>query len=98
MAMALDVIPHSNGDRSTRSRAFPTAQRGQFIKQFQGPEADSGIVCFKFWQLVHASGCPFRCAYCFLQTTTFFGFNKTALMGQVYSNWQQMVEEVKAWL
>ena len=55
-------------------------------------------MCFKFWQLVHASGCPYRCAYCFLQTTTFFRVNKSALMGLVYENWEQMLDEVKAWL
>ena len=77
---------------------FPVAHRNQFIKQFTGPDEGSGVVCFKFWQLVHASGCPFRCAYCFLQTTTYFRFNKAALMGQVYDNWEQMVEEVKEWL
>jgi spore photoproduct lyase len=77
---------------------FPTAKRGQFIKQFGGPAEDSGIVCFKFWQLAHASGCPFKCAYCFLQTTTFFRINKKALMGQVYHNWEQMLDEVKDWL
>jgi spore photoproduct lyase len=81
-----------------RLSPFPVAHRGQFIKQFSGPDADSGVVCFKFWQLVHASGCPFRCAYCFLQTTTYFRFNKAALMGQVYGNWEQMIEEVKDWL
>lgn len=77
---------------------FPVANRGQFIKQFGGPDEESRVVCFKFWQLVHASGCPFRCAYCFLQTTAFFRFNKAALMGQVYGNWEQMIEEVKEWL
>ncbi len=77
---------------------FPVSNRGKFIKQFSGPGVDSGVVCFKFWQLVHASGCPFRCAYCFLQTTTFFRFNKKALMGLIYSNWQQLISEVKDWL
>lgn len=83
---------------SASSSPFPVARRGKFIKQFDGPDADSGVVCFKFWQLVHASGCPFRCAYCFLQTTTFFRLHKAALMGQVYDNWEQMVAEVKDWL
>src|SRR5438132_168747 len=77
---------------------FPVTHRNHFIKQFTGPDEGSGVVCFKFWQLVHASGCPFRCAYCFLQTTAFFRFNKAALMGLVYANWQEMVEEVKDWL
>jgi spore photoproduct lyase len=84
--------------RATVPFPFPVAHRNQFIKQFTGPDEKSGVVCFKFWQLVHASGCPFRCAYCFLQTTAFFRFNKEALMGLVYANWQEMVEEVKDWL
>src|SRR5579863_7948958 len=58
--------------QSSARSPFPVADRGQFIKQFTGPEEESRVVCFKFWQLVHASGCPFRCAYCFLQTTAFF--------------------------
>ena len=77
---------------------FPVTERGRFIKQFSGPEAGSGVICFKFWQLVHASGCPFRCAYCFLQTTAYFRVNKLALMGQIYGNWEQMIDEVKQWL
>src|SRR5437899_139373 len=91
------VNPHS-ALRATPRSPFPVADRRQFIKQFAGPNEESGVVCFKFWQLVHASGCPFRCAYCFLQTTAYFRFNKAALMGQVYDNWEQMVEEVKDWL
>ncbi len=90
--------PTTQGVTTAPRSPFPVAHRGKFIKQFSGPDADSGVVCFKFWQLVHASGCPFRCAYCFLQTTTFFRFNKAALMGQVYGNYQQMLEEVKEWL
>ncbi len=95
MAATLPVI--QSAAQSPRS-PFPVAERGHFIKQFSGPDADSGVVCFKFWQLVHASGCPFQCAYCFLQTTAFFRFNKAALMGLVYSNWEQMLDEVKEWL
>jgi spore photoproduct lyase len=94
----LPLIEDLQGQPTPRLLPFPVAERGRFIKQFSGPDADSGVVCFKFWQLVHASGCPFRCAYCFLQTTTYFRFNKAALMGQVYGNWEQMVEEVKEWL
>jgi spore photoproduct lyase len=99
MTTALTVIDEGGASSAAlRSGSFPTAHRGQFIKQFQGPDEDSGIVCFKFWQLVHASGCPFRCAYCFLQTTTFFRFNKSALMGLVYRNWEEMIDEVKQFL
>jgi spore photoproduct lyase len=96
--VSLPTIANPQANTAPRTSPFPVAHRGQFIKQFSGPDADSGVVCFKFWQLVHASGCPFRCAYCFLQTTTYFRFNKAALMGQVYGNWEQMVEEVKVWL
>jgi DNA repair photolyase len=97
--LSLPIIQSPTALAPTEVRSpFPVAQRGKFVKQFDGPAEGSGVVCFKFWQLVHASGCPFRCAYCFLQTTTFFRINKTALMGQVYSNWRQMVKEVKAWM
>ena len=99
MTVALDVLAEPTMRHPDRAAApFPVAERGQFIKQFTGPDATSGIVCFKFWQLVAASGCPFKCAYCFLQTTAFFRFNKKALMGQVYGNWRQMIEEVEEWL
>ncbi len=96
--VSLLTIENPQAQATPRLSPFPVAERGRFIKQFSGPDADSGVVCFKFWQLVHASGCPFRCAYCFLQTTTYFRFNKAALMGQVYGNWQRMIEEVKDWL
>lgn len=100
--MATFTLPMSSnnigGAEAVVESPFPIARRTQFIKQFTGPDEKSGVVCFKFWQLVHASGCPFRCAYCFLQTTTFFRFNKAALMGLVYGNWQEMLEEVKDWL
>ena len=84
-------------ERGARS-PFPSRTRGKFIKQFSGPGEDSGVVCFKFWQLSHASGCPFQCAYCFLQTTAYFRFNKAALMGQIYPDYAQMIGEVERWL
>jgi spore photoproduct lyase len=97
--LTLPIAAQEAPDIPASSRSsFPVAHRGRFIKQFSGPHESSGVVCFKFWQLVHASGCPFKCAYCFLQTTTYFRFNKAALMGQVYSNWEQMIDEVKEWL
>src|SRR3954471_7021080 len=95
MAQALTVLPRQTEELDS---PFPVRDRGQFIKQFTGPDAGSGIVCFKFWQLVAASGCPFKCAYCFLQTTAYFRFKKKALMGQVYGNWRQMIEEVEEFL
>ncbi len=39
---------------------FPIANRGKFIKQFSGPGEDSGVVCFKFWQLVYATAMSLR--------------------------------------
>lgn len=69
-----------------------------FIRRFGGPGEDSGIVCFKFWQLVPAGGCPYRCSYCFLQTTPWFRFNPDQLYGLVYTNTEDMVKELDRWL
>src|SRR3989475_3094568 len=69
-----------------------------FIRRFVGPGEDSNIVCFKFWQLVPAMGCPYRCAYCFLQTVPYFRFNPDALYGLVYRNVDDLLEELDAWL
>ena len=78
---------------------FPVERRsGEFISQYDGPKNGSGIVCFKFWKLSVARGCPFRCAYCFLQTLTPFRVNKDALTGLVYGNWPRMLDEVEEWL
>jgi spore photoproduct lyase len=76
-----------------------TGRRAQhFIRRFSGPGDDSGIVCFRFWQLVPAGGCPYRCAYCFLQTTPWFRFNPDYLYGLVYTNVDDMLSEVDVWL
>jgi spore photoproduct lyase len=69
-----------------------------FIRRFSGPGEESGIVCFKFWQLVPAGGCPYRCSYCFLQTTPWFRFNPDQLYGLVYTNTEDMMKEVDLWL
>ncbi|WNG33292.1 AAA family ATPase [Archangium violaceum] len=69
-----------------------------FIRRFAGPGDGSGIVCFKFWQLVPAMGCPFRCSYCFLQDQLYFRFNPETLAGLVYTNIADMVGEVEKWL
>jgi len=75
------------------------AERGSsFIRQFGGPGEDSQIVCFKFWQLVVAGGCPYRCAYCFLQTVPWFRFHPDELYGLVYTNVDDMVAEITKWL
>ena len=70
----------------------------RFIRRFSGPGDGSGIVCFRFWQLVPAGGCPYRCAYCFLQTTPWFRFNPDQLYGLVYTNVDDMLSEIDAWL
>ncbi len=70
----------------------------RFIRQFGGPGEGSGIVCFRFWQLVPAGGCPYRCAYCFLQTTPWFRFNPEVLAGMIYTNVDDMLRELDAWL
>lgn len=76
-----------------------TGRRGSnFIRRFAGPGEGSEIVCFKFWQLVPAGGCPFRCAYCFLQTTTWFRIRPDELYGLVYSNVSDMIFELERWL
>lgn len=69
-----------------------------FIRRFSGPGDDSGIVCFRFWQLVPAGGCPYRCSYCFLQTTPWFRFNPDQLYGLVYTNVDDMLRELDVWL
>lgn len=76
-----------------------TKPRGSnFIRQFGGPGEDTQIECFRFWQLVVAGGCPYRCAYCFLQTVPWFRFRPDELYGLVYTNVDDMVEEIKKWL
>jgi spore photoproduct lyase len=92
------VSPTMNAVSPTLNSPFPVKERREFIKQFDGPDPGSGIVCFKFWQLAPAWGCPFECAYCFLQTQTYVRFNSEALTGLVYSNWKDMVAEVEDWL
>jgi spore photoproduct lyase len=69
-----------------------------FIRQFGGPGEDTQIVCFRFWQLVVAGGCPYRCAYCFLQTVPWFRFRPDELYGLVYTNTDDMVAEIQEWL
>jgi len=70
----------------------------RFIRQFAGPGDGSGILCFKFWQLVAAGGCPYSCAYCFLQTTPWFRFSPDVLRGLVYTNVDEMLHELDGWL
>ncbi len=77
---------------------LPLARRADFVKQFSGPRADQGIVCFRFWELVPAWGCIFECSYCFLQTLPYARTKKGALQGLIYANWRRMLDEVDLWL
>ncbi len=70
----------------------------KFIRQFGGPGEDTQIVCFRFWQLMVAGGCPYRCSYCFLQTVPWFRFHPEELYGLVYTNVHEMLAEVEEWL
>jgi spore photoproduct lyase len=73
-------------------------RRASFIKQFEGPAEGSGIVCFRFWELVVAAGCPYECAYCFLQATPSYVYGHYPLKGAIFSNCEQMLDEVRRWL
>lgn len=77
---------------------LPISHRGSFIKQFSGLDEGSTIVCFRFWELVVAAGCPFRCSYCFLQATPSYVFGRYPLQGAIFENWKDMLHEVEAWL
>jgi DNA repair photolyase len=79
-------------------RTVPIVKRASFIKQFEGPAETSGIVCFRFWELVVAAGCPYQCSYCFLQATPSYVYGHYPLEGAIFANWQQMLDEVRDWL
>jgi spore photoproduct lyase len=70
---------------------------GSFIKQFGGP-GENGIVCFKFWQAVVASGCPGECSYCFLQTQYPYRTGRYDIKGTLFDNLRDIVPEVLRWL
>jgi DNA repair photolyase len=74
-----------------------THRASPFIRQFDGP-GDNGIICFKFWQAVIASGCPGECAYCFLQTQTPYRRGLYDLSGTMFSNLEEIVPETLLWL
>jgi spore photoproduct lyase len=73
-------------------------RKSRFIHQFAGPKTGSGIVCFRFWQLAVALGCPFRCSYCFLQPLAPFRVHPEQLYGLVYTNVDKMLGELDGWL
>jgi DNA repair photolyase len=72
--------------------------RSGFIKQFHEQRDGSQIVCFPFWELVCAAGCPFRCSYCFLQATPSYVFGHYPLTGALFANWREMLAELDRWL
>jgi len=79
-------------------KTIPKLSRRKFIKQFHGPPKGSSICCFRFWELVSAAGCPYQCAYCFLQATPSFVFGNYPLSGAIFKNWEDMLKEVEQWL
>ena len=81
-----------------RPRRVTSVARRSFIKRFCAPGPGSGIVCFNFWELVAAAGCPYRCSYCFLQATPSYVFRHYPLSGAIFRNWRQMLTEVEEWL
>ena len=74
-----------------------THRTSPFLKRFDGP-GENGIVCFRFWQAVIASGCPGECAYCFLQTQTPYRRGLYDLAGTMFSNLESIVPETRNWL
>src|SRR5262245_57695607 len=97
--LSLPIVSAALAQPTANSHStFPLGSRGKFIQQKDGPAANSNVVCFQYWELAPAWGCPFRCAYCCLQTLPEVRFNKQARTGLVYDNWQDMVAEVKRWL
>jgi len=77
---------------------FTVQHRGSFIKQFGGTAKHKSIRCFPFWELVAAAGCPFECAYCFLQATPSYVFKHYPLHGAIFENWREMLDEIEHWL
>lgn len=76
---------------------FVAHRSGSFIKQFGGP-GENGIICFKFWQAVVASGCPGECSYCFLQTQYPYRSGRYDIKGTLFDNLRDIVPEVLHWL
>ena len=72
-------------------------RKSPFVRQFSGP-GKNGIVCFRFWQAVVASGCPGECAYCFLQTQSPYRRGLYELKGTLFTNVTGLVPEATRWL
>jgi len=72
-------------------------RKSPFIRQFSGP-GKNGIVCFRFWQAIVASGCPGECAYCFLQTQFPYRRDLYNLKGTLFENLEGIASEAARWL
>ena len=77
----------------------PEVRRGKFIKKFDlGGLRDEPVVCFEFWELNIGMGCPFQCAYCFLQYSPYFRFHPDHLRGVIYDNLDDFDAEISEWI
>ncbi len=85
------MVSQLNLQGETVSHAKARRRLSPFIRLFR--EARPDVVCPSFWLLAWANGCPYHCAYCFLQGT-FKG--KTDPL--VFSNWADLLREVYHWL
>ncbi|RLI35605.1 hypothetical protein DRO53_00785 [Candidatus Bathyarchaeota archaeon] len=75
----------------SRQTACFRRRKSPFIRLFR--EKRPGVLCPSFWLLAWANGCPYHCAYCFLQGT-FKG--KTDPV--IYTNLRKLLWELKRWL
>jgi len=91
------LVQETASSQATVGR-LPITHRGSFIKQFEGAHRSPSIVCFRFWELAVAAGCPYKCSYCFLQATPSYVFGRYPLQGALFENWKDMLQEVESWL
>jgi len=69
-----------------------------FITKFHTLKDDDSIVCCRYWQLIPAQGCSYKCTYCFCQLTPSFRYHPEWLRGMVYTNLDKMIREVQKWM
>jgi len=68
-------------------------RKSAFIHEFTA--TPPGIHCPHFWILSATLGCPFQCAYCYLNLSLRYQKDELPI---IYTNHDKMVEEVKEWL
>ena len=66
-------------------------RKSAFIRRFT--KTPPGVVCPHFYVLAHANGCPYSCAYCYLQLTFRYLDEPT-----VFSNRHDLLQEVRQFL